>query len=176
MAEQNENLQRVGRIVKSAVVSGATQGPGRAVDAEKVARAAQRRLVARRRRKGRLEAKKAPKKKLTGVMFYVILSVTIIKDLFDVVFALTVILSFLGVLFGLLVTFVVLIYYFFNQVNLTSRKLVVFFVATVIEILPFVGILPMASVSLILVRHFENNKKSRKFAHGKVGGALGVVT
>jgi len=190
MPERNEKLRSVGRIARSAMISGTTQGPARAAEralerasaeamafgAEKVAMAAQRRLLARKRKQGQLDTKKAPKKKMTGIAFYMMLSLTIFKDLFDIILTFTIILSFLGVLFGLLVTFIVLIYYFFNHVNLTSRKLVIFVASMAIEILPFVGVLPMASFSLILVRSFENSDRLRKFAEGKVGGAMQVAT
>jgi len=190
MPERNEKLRSVGRIARSAMILGATQGPARAaeraiekagaeamaVGAKRVAVAAQRRLLGRKQRQGQLDTKKMPKKKMAGMMFYMMLSLTIFKDLLDILLTFTLFLSVLGVLFGLLITFIVLIYYFLNNVSLTSRKLVVFVVSMTIEMLPLVGILPMASISFILVRNFENSQRLRKFAESKVGGAMRVAT
>ena len=184
MADKNENLQRVRRIGTRAAAYGSMHRPARAaqrapeqasaeamvVGAEKVARIAQQRL---KKRKGR-EAEKQRKpqqsqKKLTGPLFIAMLFLTLLKDMLDIVFTFSVILIIFSVIFGLMITFTLLIYYMMNDVKLTSRKLVVFVVSMVLEILPFTGILPMASVSLVLVRVLENNERFRKMASKKAG-------
>jgi len=81
-------------------------------------------------------------------------------------------LSFFIVLINFIIMFVVLIYYFINDIKLTSRKLVTVVVGFAVEMIPIMGLLPMTSISLIMVRKFENSERLSKMAEKRVGLAV----
>lgn len=129
---------------------------------------AQQRLIRRRQKNLAAEQPTQLKKKMTGAFFYMMLSLTILKDFFDFLLTFTIILSFFIILINFVIMFVLLIYYFINDIKLTSRKLVTVIVGFTVEMIPIIGLLPMASLSLIMVRKLENSERLSKMANKRV--------
>jgi len=166
MSEESRSREKIGRVVKPAH-SGERSGD------ERAARYAQQRLKKRKEREvAKQGEQQKPKKKLTGMLFYMMLSLTVFKDLFDYLLTFSVVLSFFIVLINFIIMFVVLIYYFINDIKLTSRKLVIVVVGFAVEMIPIMGLLPMTSISLIMVRKFENSERLSKIAEKRVGFAV----
>jgi len=173
----NRNLEALGGTAARIAVSGAAGGLGRAADrAVQQATAETRNRLAKRaaekyRKRREKKGKQVPQnddKKLTGVGFYIMITLTAIKDISDVLLDISVILSFFVVLTGLIVSFAVVFYLFYNNVKPTTRKVVTWAISVGIEMVPFLSILPGATINLILIRIFENSDLLRKVTENKM--------
>jgi len=151
------------------VIAGATGGAGRVVDmatAKAVSGVAERAVGAykrRRRRKGVAEMQE-PDKKLDGAGFWVIVGLAATKDIIDVILASTFIFAIIASFMGIAITFIILFYFIYNDVRFTTRKLVTIIVTFIIETIPFIGIIPTATISLFIIKKMENSEHLRKFA------------
>ena len=101
------------------------------------------------------EAKPQKKQSKFGVGFYIVLVFAIIKDVSDVLFSLTIILAWIPPITGILMGVILYSYFFFIGVSLNGRKLATFAVSSIIEVVPFGGALPMATITLVAIRAME---------------------
>jgi len=106
------------------------------------------------------EQKLAPKK-LVGLTFYIMLMIAIIKDVLDALANLTLILSLLSIVFSFLAVLIFGVYYYINKVKPTTRKVVTWAVAILLDSIPFISFLPLFAIGFILTRIFENSKLAR---------------
>jgi hypothetical protein len=172
---ENEKLSRLGqarlgdRIKSEKFTVGrvgadlAMGGVGRAVrrEAERrlsggISRAAGK--VAESYKKGR-EAGGAPqKKRLSGLGFWFIFSAVVIKEILDILLDATLILSVLAWLIGVFIIFTVYFYLAIEGVSFTDRKLTMWIISLLIEMIPFLNILPTFPVMLLALKAMENNE------------------
>ena len=107
-------------------------------------------------------------KKLGGVGFYVIVMFAVLKDMLDVIENLTIILSILRTLTTFLIYIVIWCYLFFSNVGFVdkfaARKLAVLVIPFIIELIPFLNIVPATTIGLFVLRTIENRERVRKFA------------
>jgi len=139
--------------------------------AEKAGRARRLREIKKRRAAGARGKESAPPQKLTGVGFYMIVGLALIKDVSDIAADLSVFLSVVTILTGITISFIVWFYLFYNGVKIDSRKLATFLISAIIEIIPFLNIIPTFTFTLFFIREMENNpklKKLTKLAKGKI--------
>ncbi len=108
-----------------------------------------------------------PAKKMTGVGFYMVLFGVFLNDLVGIVADLSVILFFVAVITGIVVQGIVALYLFWNGVKLSERKLASFLISFIIEVIPFVNLLPAGTVNLIAIRAIENSEMAKKVARYK---------
>ena len=106
-------------------------------------------------------------KKMTGVGFYMVLFGVFLNDLVGIVADLSVILFFVAVITGIVVQGIVALYLFWNGVKLSERKLASFLISFIIEVIPFVNLLPAGTVNLIAIRAIENSEMAKKVARYK---------
>ncbi|MCA9363617.1 hypothetical protein KC727_00115 [Candidatus Kaiserbacteria bacterium] len=106
--------------------------------------------------------KAATRSHLSGPVFWFIVALAVLKDLLDVIFTLTILLSIFSSVFAVLVSLIILLYLSFSGVPLTIRKAVSFFVTLLIEFIPFISFLPLATINLFLIRHFDRMEKGQK--------------
>jgi len=104
--------------------------------------------------------------KLSGVGFWMIFGLTIINEILGIILSFTIILP---VIIGLITSFIVFFYLAYSGVSFSTRKMVVWIVAIVIEMVPILNMLPSLSVSLFLTRLLENNETLKKVAGAKSG-------
>ncbi len=130
-----------------------------------------RKARALRKFKKQLGNKKTQEKKMTGVGFYMIVGIAIIKDLVDLI-DLTGIGVILTSILGFFIDFIVWFYFFYTGVKYyEGRKLATFLISAIIEIIPGLNILPTFSFTLFIIRALENNprlKKMSKITKGKI--------
>jgi len=109
----------------------------------------------------------APLKKLTGVGFYMVVMLAIIKDISDIFLNLSIVFSFFVIFSGLIISFIVFFYLFLNNVDFItkygSKKLVILITSFIIEIVPFLSIIPVFTFTLFLIKAIENNEQLKKF-------------
>ena len=158
------------------VIAGSTGGSGRIVDratARTVLDAKEtnntgvvRRKIRRRGRKMAMEMQK-PEKKLDGAGFWIIVGLAAVKDITDIILAATLIFAIIASFMGIIITFVIFLYLFYNGVKITTKKLTTIIITFIIEIVPFLGIIPTATISLFIVKKLENNEQMRKFTEKK---------
>lgn len=169
-------------IATSAAIAGISGGGGRAVTkaaeaASSVAMSRGAEALAKRVKNSRNKKKKnarsegedennTPAKKLTGPLFWFLVLVVVIKDALDIFLTASFFLSVLIIPLTLAISFTVFFYYFYNDVKPTIRKMVTIILSFIVEFLPLLGMLPTATLSLFLVKYFENKK------HKKGGGVL----
>jgi len=132
--------------------------------AEKMARGKRLREIRKRRAEGARGKASAPPKKMTGVGFYMVVALALIKDTFDIIADISILLSILTFFTGLLISYIVWFYLFYNGVKLDSRKLATFAVSAIIEVIPLVNIIPTFTITLFVIRELENNKGLKKLA------------
>lgn len=118
------------------------------------------------------EGKGNDKKKMAGMAFYLVLSLTIFKDVSDLVADASVILSIITPITGLIVSFVVAVYFYLNKVEISTNKIVAYALSIVLEFIPFLNIIPTSTIVLILTKWMENNKEKVEKISGKVSGAI----
>lgn len=176
-------------IARRAAIAGVSGGLGKAAQkaveataydtmsrgAEAAAKKARLRNAKKRKAKALQERNKRPEKKLTGISFYGMLTLAAAKDALDVFLTFSIIFSFLIIITGLLITFLIMFYLFYNRVKFTTKKLVTVTISMLIEMLPVLGILPMTTVNLILIRMFENSKNAKKLTD-KAGALVARFT
>ena len=162
MVKESQNREKFGQIVRPAAISEKSGN-------ERTARYAQQRLVERRRRSQAVKQPAQLSKKMTGPFFYIMLLLVAFKDLLDVFLTLSIVLSFFIFAINGLIILVILLYYFVNDVKLSSRKLAVFVISMTIETIPILGLLPMTSISLIVIRKLENSKGLSKLINKRAG-------
>ena len=104
----------------------------------------------------------APKKKMTGPFFYIVLVFVIIEDLLDIIAGLSVILAFTATVTSLFITFVVFTYLYLEKINWESRKLVMWAISFIMELLPFFSMLPTYTIIFVLTRILENSPDLNK--------------
>ena len=124
------------------------------------------------RQKGRTEAASRTlpeKKKLTGAIFYIMLGLTLIKDGADVALNLTGVLSVLTTVISVAISFIVLFYLMVSGVSLRSRKLAIYLGSVIIEAIPFLNVLPMATITLYAIRLIEHSEYAKKLAIKRAG-------
>lgn len=170
--------EKTGRILRQAAVATASTGSvGRgaqkvveaasqealAAGAERAARAARMRAARKRRAQPVNQRKSKPSKKMTGIGFWFMISLTLTKDFLDILLNITVILSLVVILLGLFITFCLFFYYMYNGVSVTSRKLATMAITIILEILPFFSIVPMTTIGLFMIRRLENDERARRF-------------
>jgi hypothetical protein len=162
-------------IAAQYAIAGVTGGVGRMVDkatSRGVSRIAERAAGAYKRRQRRKGAKietTEPVKKLTGVGFWMMVTLAAMKDLLDILFTFTFFLTLLTIIFTIALSFIIFFYLFYNNVKFTSKALVRIIISFIIEMIPIVGALaPMSVISLFLIRSVENNRIFREFAEAKV--------
>ena len=103
-----------------------------------------------------MEENVAPKKESKfGVSFYIILVFAVIKDISDILFSLTIILSWIPPLTTILMNGIIYSYLYFIGVSIDGKKLAVSAVSSIIELIPFLGSLPMATINLVAVRMMD---------------------
>ena len=114
-----------------------------------------------------IQKKSSPEKKMTGVGFYLVLSTVVLNDLVGLIADLSVVLFFVAVITGIIVQGIVALYLFWNGVKLSERKLASFLVSFIIEVIPFVNLLPAGTVNLLAIRAIENSETARTVAKYK---------
>lgn len=124
-----------------------------------------------KKRTGRVaEVDIEPPKKIGGASFGIMMGFAMMKDLLDIfltfisVIPFTVFFVIIGSLLGIIISIAIFFYLFSNRVGWTTKKIVIFAVAFIIEIIPFLGFLPMATLNLFLVTRMENNDRMRTYA------------
>jgi len=135
--------------------------------AEGMARARRLKEIKKRRAAGARGKASAPKK-MTGPGFYMVVGIAIVKDLLDVFLNVSVVLSVVVIATGLLISFIVAFYLFYVGVKPSAKKVAVYAVSAIIELIPFLSIIPTFAFTLFIIRALENNPKLKKMT-GKFG-------
>ncbi|MCX6712467.1 MAG: hypothetical protein NT041_02140 [Candidatus Vogelbacteria bacterium] len=175
----NEDIKSVGQnVAKQAAygfvsrgTGGAIRGATQATTSGAITKLAERSADKYRKPKQEETAKKV--KKMVGTLFYLMLGLTIFKDIFDAVTDLTVIFSILSLVTTPMYTFTLAFYLYSEGIKPTVRKMVTLAISTVLGFIPILNLLPEATISLLLVKYFENNEKVKKITGSKL---LGKVT
>jgi hypothetical protein len=107
------------------------------------------------------------KKKMTGWAFWFMLALALIKDLLDLL-NFTILLSLLTSAISIFITLSILFYLFMSGVSFvgknSNRKLAVMAGQFIIEVIPFVNLIPATALSLIILRLIENGELAQKIA------------
>jgi len=103
-----------------------------------------------------------PGKKMHTAGFYIIVLAAILKDIVDLITGFSIILSVLSFITGTTISFIIGFYLFYNNVSMTTKKIVTLSIMFIIEFIPIISILPSATLSLFLIRYFENNEYAKK--------------
>ncbi|MEX0672787.1 MAG: hypothetical protein WDZ82_03355 [Candidatus Paceibacterota bacterium] len=124
------------------------------------ARAKTRQALRASRRQEQLEqsVSQTPKKKLTGWPFYVVLFLAIIKDIVDIIVTIFVISSIASTAAAALLTIVIVPYYLYSGVLPKTKKVVMWVITAVIAYVPFLAVLPTATINVVLTRIMTNNE------------------
>ncbi len=104
-------------------------------------------------------------KKLTGVGFWIMFTLAVIKDILDIIFDLTVVLSFLTIVSSFIWTIILGFYLFYNGVKLSTRTVASFSITTIISLIPFLNLLPETTFNLVMIRSLENSDKLKKITN-----------
>lgn len=99
-----------------------------------------------------------PKKKMTGPFFYMMVVIALMKDFLDFVLTLTVVFSILIIPINILIYFIIILYLFLSGVKFGIRKISVIAGSFMVEMLPIIGLLPMATMNLFIIKSLENNE------------------
>lgn len=170
MDEDNKNKKNEGRkqLVKSILVSGAFGGAASTIDratslsTAKTAERVAKKYKNRQKKKG-VGSSPIPAKNLTGVGFKAIVVLALLKDISDIFLTASFIFTILIVGTGIAISFIISLYLFMNGVSFNTKKLVTILLMVVIEMMPFLSVLPMATIGLFLVKKFENSERLQKF-------------
>jgi len=122
--------------------------------------------------KKKMDGMNEPEKKLSGVMFWTIFSLSVIKELSDIFLNFTIILSIFTLITGLIITFIIGFYLFSQGVSPGTKKIVLWIVSMMIEAIPFLNLIPTYPISLLIMKVMENNEFLKK--HAQVAHARGV--
>jgi len=98
------------------------------------------------------------KKKLSGLGFWFIFTAVVVKEILDILLDATLILSVLAWLIGVFVIFTVYFYLAIEGVSFTDRKLTMWIISLLIEMVPFLNILPTFPIMLLVLKATENNE------------------
>jgi hypothetical protein len=101
-------------------------------------------------------------KKLSGGMFIFMIILTQIKDLSDIFFNITGVLFWVTFITGVGIQFIVILYLILNGVKLDSRKFATYITSLIIESIPYLNLLPMATINLLIIRKLENSPLKKK--------------
>jgi len=143
--------------------------------AERLARKQRLKKIQENRGRGLRDEAASPPKKLSGPGFWMVVGAAILKDTLDVFLNISILFSVLVIFTGLIIIFIVSFYLFYNGVKLTTKKLAVWAVSAIIEIIPFLSILPTYSFTLLIIRAMENNEHLKKAAAQKKGIARALL-
>lgn len=106
------------------------------------------------------EGELAKKRKLAGFGFMFMVGLALIKDVLDLL-NLTLVLSAMSVFFTIFYNITLFFYLFMNGISFTGRyagrKLAVLVGQFIIEVIPFVNIVPATALSLVVLRTIENH-------------------
>ena len=109
-----------------------------------------------------------PKKKMNGVGFWMIVTVSLIKDTLDLLLNITIVLTifvqFSTLFFGIIIGF----YLFYVGVKPTTKKLAIWLITVIIELTPIISLLPSGTFMLFVIRKLENNEAFKKFSQQKM--------
>lgn len=112
--------------------------------------------------------KEEREKKISGMGFWVIVFLALIKDAADALLTASVYLSVVSTILSVFVVCIVTFYFYYNDVALMStRKLATYLIAVVVELIPFLAAFPAFTMMVIAVRLIENNEALRKVAEAK---------
>jgi hypothetical protein len=109
-------------------------------------------------------------KKMTGILFYLVLMIVMFDDFTDLISDASVVLSWLSIFSTLFVTWVLAMYFFWEKVDISSQKVgkragqkIALWVAGFIaEAIPFISSLPSGTIVLCVTRFLENNPIVKK--------------
>lgn len=156
-------------------LSGGLRGATGALSDEFIERKAHELEQKRRERlrvMGKEKSIKLPEEKLVGAGFWIMIGVAMFKDIIDIFLGLSLILSFLIVLTTIVINFVVFFYLFYNDVEITNKKVASWVSTFILEVIPLgLFFLPLTTLNLIIIRTLEHNERIKKFAtasHGKL--------
>ena len=114
------------------------------------------------------EENKPKPKKMTGILFYLVLMIVLVDDLLDLASNGTGILSIISPLSTIFVGWILIMYFLFEKVDLKGKKMGqkvgTWSACAILEFIPFLSVLPMGSVALIATRILENNETLKKVA------------
>ncbi|OHB17825.1 MAG: hypothetical protein A2749_01100 [Parcubacteria group bacterium RIFCSPHIGHO2_01_FULL_45_26] len=99
------------------------------------------------------------KKKMVGTVFWLVFSLTTLKDISDVVADFSVILTFLTPATGIITSFVVAVYFYVNEVEVSTNKIIAYIISVALEFIPFLNAIPTTTIVLLLTKWMENNKE-----------------
>ena len=120
-----------------------------------------RRYVERQKQKAGPVAKS--EKKLTGISFWLIVGLGIVKDSLDIFLNLTLILVLFVIPIGFLISFGVFVYFYFQGVKMDSRKIATLVIGFLLDVMPLLSIFPTFTITLFIIRWLENSKDKKIF-------------
>ncbi len=158
-------------------ISAATGGVGRAVGKEVRRRVSGKVSASGEKMARRYQKKKGmtahPQKKLSGMGFWMIFSLSLLNTFMDVFLNFTFILSAITLVTSLVITFIIGFYLYNQGVKPSSRKLALWITSIIIESIPFLNMLPAYPVSLLMMKKMENSDFLKKHA-GLLGAKAGA--
>lgn len=98
------------------------------------------------------------KKKMTGFVFYLILLLALVKDLFDIILGVTLILDLLVIPISFAIDIIIAIYFFVSGVNPSARKIGYWATDGIIDAIPEIDMLPMTTFAVVTTRLMENRE------------------
>ena len=116
---------------------------------------AAKKYVERRRQQTGVQAE--PEKKLTGISFWLIVGLAIVKDALDLFLNLTLVLILLVIPIGFLISLCVFIYFYFQGVKMDSRKIATIVIGFLIDVIPILSIFPTFTATIFIIRWLENS-------------------
>jgi len=97
------------------------------------------------------------KQKMDGPLFYLMMCFTILDDVMDIALNATFVLSIAATILSLIISFMVFTYLYSENINWNTRKLIMWSISFIIEIIPFLSILPTYTIIFALTKKLENN-------------------
>lgn len=122
-----------------------------------------------RRRKELLKARfdNAPEK-MHGAGFLIIVLLAAGKDMFDVLADFSVIFSVFATLASGPISLIIALYLWYNDTSFTVKQIATWATMLLIELIPFINLLPATVVSLYIIRFLENNEQARRIAAASI--------
>ena len=115
------------------------------------------------------EQKDSPK--MTGVGFFVIICVALLKDFLDILLNFSVLLILLVIPVSIFISFIIFIYFYMEGVKMDSRKIATMVVGFFLDALPIFSIFPTFTLTVFFIRWLENNafeKLAKKIPFGSI--------
>lgn len=100
------------------------------------------------------------KKKMTGIGFWLVVGIALMKDGLDIILNLSVFLIFLVIPLSFLFLFMTFMYLYLEGVKMDNRKLATIIISFIVDMLPLLSIIPAFTFSLFIIRFLENAKGS----------------